>query len=584
MKRSILLFVALITVLQLLPAVSVGADAGASPYTLLTHWDFEGDGAQIFADKATDGSSDDTLSTLGGVTVSNGVAFVPAAGGSYISASGDSGTDLYDMADKTVLIKAKLSEIDGRNVVAGFISKIDVFGYGIRTASTTGQGGYESIAYVYKSGGNTAEASEYSTAMNEYRVFAMSFDYDENGNKVTVRQYMSTKECPSASDFVLMSSHEVASPKLKAETEFILGKRFGHLNTFKWLNVYIDDVKIFDGVLNESQLAAESSSSVADYSWSDLSYAADIPSSESYSVLNGASMHVIGDSYLEGLGVGVENAWTTLLARKYGMEYSNDAISATTLASYAGYKTNKIPMVLRYEDNLPNRDVDIVILEGGRNDRGRKIPFGTNDSTDVNTFKGAINVIINGVRERYPDALIVCITPWNAKDTTPSNVDYANAMIEVCNSRDVACINAADPAVSGVDVTSADFKSSYLISPNDVSHLNVEGMRLVLPKFEKLIAELYHAHIGDDTKNEVENDGNGTKPSTNGNSETESNAADTADTSVNASVADTEASAESEEVGGCGSYVYGGAVSIAAAASVLLTLKKRRGKRTNVTN
>jgi len=143
---------------------------------------------------------------------------------------------------------------------------------------------------------------------------------------------------------------------------------------------------------------------------------------------------------------------------------------------------------------------------------------------------------------------------------------------------------AADPAVSGVDVTSADFKSSYLISPNDVSHLNVEGMKLVLPKFEKLIAELYQAHIGVDTKNEGEDDGNGTLPSTNGSSETEANDTDTVDTSSDTSIADTEASSESEVVGGCGSCVYGGAMVTATAASVLLTLKKRRGKRTNVTN
>ena len=110
-------------------------------------------------------------------------------------------------------------------------------------------------------------------------------------------------------------------------------------------------------------------------------------------------------------------------------------------------------------------------------------------------------MVINGVREKYPNAMIVCITPWNFPDKDGFELnyeDYANAMMAVAEEQGVYCINASDPAVSGVDMRDEAFRAKYNIKPSDVSHLNADGMKLVLPYFEKALAELYTDFITPD--------------------------------------------------------------------------------------
>lgn len=212
-----------------------------------------------------------------------------------------------------------------------------------------------------------------------------------------------------------------------------------------------------------------------------------------YEKLSEITMYALGDSYFAGNGIGDKaNAWPSQLASKYGMSHVNDGVGGSTVANYDGYPDTKIPMVLRYEETLPAGDVDIILVEGGTNDRGQGIPIGKNSDETDTTFKGALNVILNGLEEKFPNALIICVTPWNA----PENAAYVTAMIELCENRNIAYINAADPDVVGVDMTDASFRAKYSIKPDDVSHLNMYGMQLVLPCFEKLIAEIYYEYIG----------------------------------------------------------------------------------------
>ena len=64
-------------------------------------------------------------------------------------------------------------------------------------------------------------------------------------------------------------------------------------------------------------------------------------------------------------------------------------------------------------------------------------------------------------------------------------------MMAVAEAQGVYCINASDPAVSGVDMRNEAFRAKYNVKSSDVSHLNVDGMKFVLPYFEKALAELY---------------------------------------------------------------------------------------------
>ena len=213
-----------------------------------------------------------------------------------------------------------------------------------------------------------------------------------------------------------------------------------------------------------------------------------------YPILEGKTINFIGDSYFAGNGQNKIYGWPSLLATKYGITHVNHGINGSTVCVTTD---NKYPMVKRY-GKLPANDPDIVIVEGGRNDRsqnksGKGAEIGSNNTTDESTFKGALTAIIRGLREKYPNALILCVTPWCVDDGT---TEYGTAMKEVCAFEGVPCFDATNQALCGVYMTSADFRKTYCMAENDVSHLNPEGMKLVMPAFEKFIAEKYTAFCG----------------------------------------------------------------------------------------
>ena len=208
-----------------------------------------------------------------------------------------------------------------------------------------------------------------------------------------------------------------------------------------------------------------------------------------YEILEGLTINAIGDSYFAGSAIDPQMVWLHLMEKKYGQTMVNKGIGGSTVSNYV----DKNAMCNRFQ-KLPANNPQIVLIEGGRNDFNQKTPIGTLDSTDTKTFMGALNVIIDGVQAKYPNAMIVCITPWNFPDKTGFTLtykDYVNAMMAVAEAQGVYCINASDPAVSGVDMRSDAFRAKYNTKPSDVSHLNVDGMKYVLPYFEKALAELY---------------------------------------------------------------------------------------------
>lgn len=204
--------------------------------------------------------------------------------------------------------------------------------------------------------------------------------------------------------------------------------------------------------------------------------------------LEGLTVNAIGDSYFAGNGLQEHYVWINLLARKYNMTMNNYGINGSTVSNAV---TKFHPICDRYQE-MP--EADIILVEGGRNDFNQKVPIGTADSRDTTTYMGALNVILDGIQEKYPDAMIVCITPWNFKDKdgyTLTYQDYCTAMKEVAKAHGVYCIEACNPDISGVDMRNSVFRSQYCMDVEDVSHLNLEGMKLVMPKFEKLIAEYW---------------------------------------------------------------------------------------------
>lgn len=217
-----------------------------------------------------------------------------------------------------------------------------------------------------------------------------------------------------------------------------------------------------------------------------------------YSVaLEGLTVNAIGDSYFAGAGLPQDQIWLHMLANKYDMDMNNYGIGGSTVSyttdSAGGYHD---PMTERYTDLIEAaNDPDIILVEGGRNDFNYQAEIGaiSLDNADKTNYAGALNLIIDGLQQAYPNAMIVCVTPWNFPDKdgfTLTYEDYCNAMVQVAELQGVKCIKAYDPEISGVDMQAEGFSETYTVD-NGVSHLNLEGMKIVMPRFEKLIAEYW---------------------------------------------------------------------------------------------
>ena len=209
-----------------------------------------------------------------------------------------------------------------------------------------------------------------------------------------------------------------------------------------------------------------------------------------FDVLEGKSAYFIGDSLFGAHGIGKENSWITLLCEKYKMNYENYGSNGCTLSACEGGAN---PIINRYTE-MPDAEPDIVVFEGGRNDFNKCAALGSIERKDITTYVGAIAALVEGLRERYPNATVIAVSFWNTttvnKEGATSN-SYVEAMLEACEALGVPCINAYDDEKSGIKMTDKDFRAVYCYVPGDVCHLNVEGMKLAMPFFEREIAGIY---------------------------------------------------------------------------------------------
>ena len=214
-----------------------------------------------------------------------------------------------------------------------------------------------------------------------------------------------------------------------------------------------------------------------------------------YSIFAGKTINSIGDSYFAPIEIHPDSVWISLLAKKYGMTFTNCGISGSTVSNK---DTNDHPMVDRI-DSMPENDPDIVIFEGGRNDYNHSVPLGSEDPEDFDTatFRGAVRYMLRALKEKYPNAVIVGMNVWK----TPSGKnavgltcdDYGKAFLEVCRQMNVPTVDLMDQELTGVYITDPIFRAAYCRAADDYSHLTDRGMRYVFPYLEKALAELLGA-------------------------------------------------------------------------------------------
>lgn len=211
-------------------------------------------------------------------------------------------------------------------------------------------------------------------------------------------------------------------------------------------------------------------------------------------------MVVVGDSLVKGSRLGEFPTWCNWIAAKYRMVLVNAGINGSSIAEIpegADGENLHDPIVDRYNALLQeNKDADLVVYEGGANDRTWGVPIGSVSSNAKTEFIGAIGRIINGTRIICPKSKIFFISlpwRWSAPNETTGldEADYAEAMKTICEAKSIPCRN---PCFMG-DV---DFRDTSVSSWADEGiwigeeanrHYSPAGYQYIIPRIERFLSE-----------------------------------------------------------------------------------------------
>ena len=185
------------------------------------------------------------------------------------------------------------------------------------------------------------------------------------------------------------------------------------------------------------------------------------------------TLHILGDSISarSQLATTIKDILGLRQVRVYGVGGARMA-STDVDADYT-------PVVYQYQDM--EADADIILVHAGTNDWRAQVPLGDANSKDVTTFNGALNAIMTGLREMYPDKLIIfsnILHRFNDNWTEDANGykmpiltdQYRKAIEDRCNANHIVFYDS-------YKYTGFDFVKGYYdhILTDDGLHPNQKG-------------------------------------------------------------------------------------------------------------
>ena len=213
--------------------------------------------------------------------------------------------------------------------------------------------------------------------------------------------------------------------------------------------------------------------------------------------MTNVSITFIGDSITYGAGTD-KTYWEMLDETKEFGNIRGYGVSGSCISSKSDYGNNNSPLINRYM-NLPYSDIFVIFM--GTNDYGHETLLGSIDDNSDVSFYGALNVIVNGIKNIYDDSEIVFVTPLhrygagtskilNQKYTYDylnngvgaSLVDYRNAIINICNKYNLKYIDLYNE--SGFTPEDSEFRKEYM---PDGLHPNEKGHQIIAEIIKKYI-------------------------------------------------------------------------------------------------
>ncbi len=212
----------------------------------------------------------------------------------------------------------------------------------------------------------------------------------------------------------------------------------------------------------------------------DAIIATPAPLGVTVSDLKGASVYSFGDSLIDGTsaeGYGMLYE----IVNEYGLDYTEYAIRGSSINLHNSEQTKVIyNQLTAAESGSP----DYIIFNGLTNDEksdptaenGLKwakgeISDGFDGPFDTTTFCGSFETILKLMKEKYPDAKIIYVTPHkNAQRHAEGMRELVDAAIQICEKWNVTVADVYND--SGLDLSDEAMKELY---GADIVHLNKLG-------------------------------------------------------------------------------------------------------------
>ena len=147
--------------------------------------------------------------------------------------------------------------------------------------------------------------------------------------------------------------------------------------------------------------------------------------------LKGIKANFLGDSITYGHGVSAaDKVYHQIIAKNCGFTVArNYGISGTRIAKQIKPTVDNPSFDQDFCGRFAQMDddADLVVVFGGTNDFGHgDAPFGRFEDRTPDTFCGACHYLMKGLIEKYPDAVIVVMTPLHR--ITEDNPSVGNGL------------------------------------------------------------------------------------------------------------------------------------------------------------
>lgn len=194
--------------------------------------------------------------------------------------------------------------------------------------------------------------------------------------------------------------------------------------------------------------------------------------------LKSKKINFLGDSITQGCCATVpEKGFVELLKRQYSLaEARNYGIGGTRMAR------QRVPSAepeydrdfcSRYQQMDP--EADLIFVFGGTNDHGHgDAPFGRDSDRTPDTFRGACHTLFRGLKEAFPQALIVVATPLHRCGEGPKDgsgatlADYVRAIRDIAEQYRLPVLDLFE--TSAINPNTMDRLTTDGLHPNDEGH------------------------------------------------------------------------------------------------------------------